>query len=106
MTNKKTTLLLILDGWGCAPPEDAASGVNAIRDAKTPNWDDLLKTRTHTHLKATGRAVGLPDGVMGNSEVGHLNIGAGRVVWQDITRIDRAIELDGLATREPIVAAI
>jgi 2,3-bisphosphoglycerate-independent phosphoglycerate mutase len=82
------TLLLILDGFGLAP----ASPGNAIALAKTPNLDKLGATCAHTRLAASGRDVGLPAGYIGNSEVGHLNIGAGRVVYQDMTRIDVAVE--------------
>lgn len=82
------TLLLILDGWGIAP----AGPGNATTLARTPNLDSLLSSCPHTQLQASGRAVGLPEGYMGNSEVGHLNIGAGRVVYQDMTRIDVALE--------------
>ena len=82
------TLLLILDGFGLAP----ASPGNAIALAKTPNLDKLSATCAHTRLAASGRDVGLPAGYIGNSEVGHLNIGAGRVVYQDMTRIDVAVE--------------
>lgn len=81
-------LLLILDGYGIA--EDPA--VSAIDAAATPYIDHLLATRPHSTLEASGRAVGLPVGQMGNSEVGHMNLGAGRVVDQDINRIDKAIE--------------
>lgn len=81
-------LLLILDGYGIA--EDPA--VSAIEAADTPYMDHLLATRPHATLEASGRAVGLPPGQMGNSEVGHMNLGAGRVVDQDITRIDKAID--------------
>ncbi|MBU1247184.1 MAG: 2,3-bisphosphoglycerate-independent phosphoglycerate mutase, partial [Proteobacteria bacterium] len=86
------TLLLILDGWGIAPTSDG----NAVSCAKTPNLDHLFATYPHTRLKCAGRAVGLPDGFMGNSEVGHMNIGAGRIVYQDMTRIDLALEQDTL----------
>lgn len=81
-------LLLILDGYGIA--EDPS--VSAIDAADTPYMDHLLATRPHATLEASGRAVGLPEGQMGNSEVGHMNLGAGRIVDQDITRIDKAIE--------------
>lgn len=83
----KPLLLLILDGWGCAPPGPA----NAIALARKPNYDQLLKDFPHTQLQTSGLAVGLPAGQMGNSEVGHLNIGAGRVVRMDVSRIDAAI---------------
>ena len=82
------TLLLILDGWGIAPPDPQADKGDAPLIAVTPNIDALLKKYSHSRLTASGRAVGLPEGYMGNSEVGHLNIGAGRVVYQDMTRID------------------
>jgi len=90
------TLLLILDGWGIAQPGPG----NAPQQAPTPNLDALMARCTHSRLEASGRAVGLPDGYMGNSEVGHLNIGAGRVVYQDMTRIDMAVE-DGSFTTNP-----
>lgn len=86
------TILLILDGYGLT---DAGAG-NAASLAHTPHIDRLLAMSGGTMLKASGRAVGLPDGYMGNSEVGHLNIGAGRVVYQQMTRIDVAIEKDEL----------
>lgn len=82
------TLLLILDGFGLA----AAGPGNAVSLAKTPVLDGLFARYPHTRLVCSGRAVGLPDGFMGNSEVGHMNIGAGRIVYQDMTRIDIAIE--------------
>jgi 2,3-bisphosphoglycerate-independent phosphoglycerate mutase len=80
--------LVILDGWGCAPPGPG----NAIELAQTPVFDDLWRRYPHTTLSASGEAVGLPPGQMGNSEVGHLTIGAGRVVFQDLMRINRSIE--------------
>ena len=80
-------ILIILDGWGLGP--DYAG--NAVTQARTPTMDLLFRTRPHAQLKCWGEAVGLPEGQMGNSEVGHLNLGAGRIVYQDITRIDRAI---------------
>ena len=82
------TLLLIVDGWGQAP----AGPGNAVSQAHMPVLNALLEHPSRTTLACSGRAVGLPQGLMGNSEVGHLNIGAGRVVYQDITRIDLAIE--------------
>ena len=89
----KPVLLLILDGWG---HRDASNGVeqsdNAIAMANLPNWHRLLGDCPHTLVHTEGRFVGLPDGQMGNSEVGHMNIGAGRIVYQDLTRIDAAIE--------------
>jgi 2,3-bisphosphoglycerate-independent phosphoglycerate mutase len=80
-------LLLILDGWGHREARDN----NAIAQANAPNWRRLLATCPHTLVQTHGQHVGLPDGQMGNSEVGHMNIGAGRIVYQDLTRIDAAI---------------
>ena len=84
----KPIMLCIMDGFGIAP----AGPGNAITAARTPNLDRLLAERPHTLLQASGRAVGLPDGQMGNSEVGHTNMGAGRVVWQDLSMITNEIE--------------
>lgn len=84
---KKPLLLLILDGWG----HREAAADNAISQASTPVWDRLWRDSPHTLIHTSGQAVGLPDGQMGNSEVGHMNLGAGRVVYQDFTRIERAI---------------
>lgn len=81
-------ILIILDGWGYAP----AWGGNAVTEARTPNFDKLWKNYPHTTIQASGAYVGLPGHEMGNSEVGHLNLGAGRVVRQDIKRINSAIE--------------
>lgn len=81
-------VLLILDGWGHR--EDPTD--NALAQAHLPNWHALLAQSPHTLIHTEGRFVGLPDGQMGNSEVGHMNLGAGRVVYQDLTRIDAAIE--------------
>lgn len=85
---KQPLLLMILDGWGIAP----AGQYNAAALAKTPNLDALFDKYPHTCLSCSGEAVGLPDGQMGNSEVGHLNIGAGRIVYQELTRITKAIK--------------
>ena len=79
--------LVILDGWGCAPPGPG----NAVELAQTPVFDELWRRFPHTTLNASGEAVGLPSGQMGNSEVGHLTIGAGRVVFQDLMRINNAV---------------
>src|SRR6516162_4219460 len=84
----KPLVLIILDGWGYAPPSDS----NAISRARKPNYDKLLAGFAHTLIHTSGRYVGLPSGQMGNSEVGHLNIGAGRIVYMDITKIDLMIE--------------
>jgi len=88
MARPKPLVLIILDGWGYAPPSKA----NAISLARKPTYDKLLADYPNTLIHTSGHFVGLPDGQMGNSEVGHLNIGAGRVVYMDITRIDRAIQ--------------
>ncbi|HBW16854.1 MAG TPA: 2,3-bisphosphoglycerate-independent phosphoglycerate mutase [Desulfovibrio sp.] len=90
----KPTLLLILDGWGKAP----AGPGNAVTLAGMPHLSSLLRQAGGTELACSGRAVGLPEGFMGNSEVGHMNIGAGRVVYQDMTRIDIAVERGELAS--------
>jgi len=87
MQRRRPVMLVILDGWGWR--EEAAD--NAIRQAKTPTFDRLWQNGPHAFLHTSGKDVGLPDGQMGNSEVGHLNIGAGRVVMQDLPRIANAI---------------
>ncbi len=87
MPRPKPVLLLVLDGWG----DRAETAHNAIALARTPHWTRLLAECPHTLVDTHGESVGLPDGQMGNSEVGHMNIGAGRVVYQDLTRIDKAI---------------
>lgn len=84
----KPIVLLILDGWG----HRASIDYNAIALAKKPHWDHLIQTFPHTLLNTSGLSIGLPVGQMGNSEVGHLTIGAGRVLYQDLTRINEAIE--------------
>ncbi|HEX6714589.1 MAG TPA: 2,3-bisphosphoglycerate-independent phosphoglycerate mutase [Thermoleophilaceae bacterium] len=94
--------LVILDGWGIA---EAGPG-NAISLADTPNFDELWAKHQTTQLAASGRAVGLPDGQMGNSEVGHLNLGAGAVVRQDLTRIDDAVEDGSFAQNEVLLQAM
>jgi 2,3-bisphosphoglycerate-independent phosphoglycerate mutase len=94
--------LVVLDGWGLAPPGPG----NAVDLAETPVFDDLWKRYPHTQLTAGGRAVGLPEGQMGNSEVGHLNLGAGAVVKQDLTRIDEAVGDGTLRDNEALAAAL
>ena len=84
----KPVMLLILDGWGHREEVED----NALAQADLPNWRHLLATCPHTLVHTEGRHVGLPDGQMGNSEVGHMNLGAGRIVYQDLTRVDAAIE--------------
>ena len=86
-TSSGPTLLLILDGWGYSDNEKH----NAISQANTPVWDQLLQQYPHTLIQTSGLKVGLPEGQMGNSEVGHMNLGAGRVVYQSLTRIDKDI---------------
>jgi 2,3-bisphosphoglycerate-independent phosphoglycerate mutase len=94
--------LVILDGWGLAEPGPG----NAVELANTPNFDELWAKHATTQLTACGRAVGLPDGQMGNSEVGHLNLGAGSVVRQDLTRIDDAIDDGSFAQNEVLLQAM
>ena len=99
MGNK--ALLMILDGWGIGPTEKS----NAIYSTPTPYWDSLLEKYPHSQLMACGEDVGLPDGQMGNSEVGHLNIGGGRVVYQDLVKINKAIADGSIRNNPEIVKA-
>lgn len=99
---KKPVALVILDGWGCNKPYE----FNAIHLAKTPNMDSYIEKYPNTKLHTSGLAVGLPDGQMGNSEVGHLNIGAGRVVYQALTRITKAISDGDFFTNEAMQEAV
>ena len=89
---------MILDGWGIAP----ASSTNAAALADTPHLDSFFANYPHTYLEPSGKAVGLPEGQMGNSEVGHLNIGSGRIIYQDLTRITKSIE-DGDFYQNPVL---
>ena len=98
----KSVALVILDGWGLAPDGPG----NAVSLADTPVFDSLWKRHPHTQLTAWGPAVGLPEGQMGNSEVGHLNLGAGAVVKQDLMRIDEAAASGALAGNEALTAAM
>ena len=98
----KVTALIILDGWGIGPDYEG----NAIKRAKTPNFDVLLRRYPNTTLSTSGYDVGLPKGQMGNSEVGHLNIGAGRIVYQDFTRITMSIENGEFEKNEALLSAI
>src|SRR6185312_14912162 len=93
--------LVILDGWGCAPDGPG----NAISLARTPVFDDLWARFPRTTLEASGEAVGLPAGQMGNSEVGHLTIGSGRVLDQDLQRVNRAVRDGSLFENEALVGA-
>jgi len=102
MSRPKPLVLIILDGWGYAPPSNA----NAISLARKPTYDQLLRDYPNTLIHTSGRYVGLPDGQMGNSEVGHLNIGAGRVVYMDSTRIDLMIENGEFFSNPELLAAI
>jgi 2,3-bisphosphoglycerate-independent phosphoglycerate mutase len=97
----KPVMLVVLDGWGWR--EDPAD--NAVRQARTPNFDRLWESCPHALLRTSGEDVGLPAGQMGNSEVGHLNLGAGRVVMQDLPRIDRAVA-DGSLARAPALTGL
>lgn len=96
---QKPVMLLILDGWGYREPKTPD---NAIENGHTPNWHEYLKEYPHGLIETYGLAVGLPEGQMGNSEVGHMNLGAGRVVMQDLPRIDQAIK-DGSIKQNPVL---
>lgn len=96
---KKPVVLIVLDGWGYREGGDD----NAIHAAHAPTWNRLWQTAPHTLISGSGRDVGLPAGQMGNSEVGHMSLGAGRIIYQSITRIDAAIE-DGSFFSNPVYA--
>ena len=98
---KKPVLLMILDGWGIAP----ASSSNAATLARTPNLDKYFANYPHTQLEASGLEVGLPEGQIGNSEVGHLNIGSGRIIYQSLTRISKSIA-DGDFFTNPVLVKV
>lgn len=98
----KKTILLILDGWGCTI--DAKT--SAIAQAHTPNIDKLLMDYPNATLRTDGRNVGLPDGQMGNSEVGHMNLGAGRIVYQDLVKINMAIENGNISKEKVLLDAM
>ncbi|MDX9917255.1 MAG: 2,3-bisphosphoglycerate-independent phosphoglycerate mutase [Gudongella sp.] len=98
----KPVLLMILDGYGIGKDYPG----NAVKLARTPNMDKLMKEWPHTEINASGLSVGLPEGQMGNSEVGHLNIGSGRIVYQDLTRITKDIEDGGFFTNKAFLGAI
>lgn len=101
MALKKKMLLMILDGWGIGKKDKS----DVIFTANTPNMDQLIANYPNSQLLTSGRNVGLPDGVMGNSEVGHLNIGAGRVLYQDLVKINLACEDGSIATNPALVKA-
>ncbi len=100
--SKDLTMLIIMDGFGITDVENG----NAVKMAKTPVLDNLFATRPYTLIDASGRAVGLPDGQMGNSEVGHINIGAGRIVDQELMRITRTVENGEFFKNEVLIEAI
>ena len=102
MTEKKPVLLMILDGYGINPNPEG----NAIAMAETPVMDRLEKEYPFVEGQASGLYVGLPDGQMGNSEVGHMNMGAGRIVYQDLTRITKSIQDGDFFTNAELVAAV
>lgn len=102
MKNNKPLALIIIDGWGYSPVREG----NAIALATTPYYDELTELYPHTLLEASGSRVGLPAGVMGNSEVGHLNIGSGRVIRMDVSRVDYEIATGGFFKNEVLVAAM
>ncbi len=102
MKEKQITMLMILDGYGYNEKEEA----NAVKLANTPNIDKLMIKYPTTQIKPSGLAVGLPEGQMGNSEVGHTNIGAGRVVYQELTRITKSIEDGDFFSNEEFINAI
>ena len=100
--SKQMTALIIMDGFGINPAHEG----NAIYMAGTPNLDRLSARFPHTQLGASGMDVGLPDGQMGNSEVGHLNMGAGRIVYQELTRITKDIQDGVFFEKEPLTDAM
>ena len=99
---KRPIVLCIMDGYGLTDRVDG----NAVKLANTPNLDDLMAMYPTTTIKACGNAVGLPEGQMGNSEVGHLNMGAGRIVYQELTRITKEIEDGTFFENEELVKAM
>jgi 2,3-bisphosphoglycerate-independent phosphoglycerate mutase len=101
-TVKKPLCLIILDGWGISYEEEG----NATMIARTPNLDRFYDIYPHTRLSCSGEAVGLPEGQMGNSEVGHLNIGAGRIVYQELTRITKSIKDGDFFLNKALVSAV
>ena len=98
----KPAVLIILDGWGYSEDQEA----NAIAAAHTPVWDGLWEAYPHTLIRTSGASVGLPGGQMGNSEVGHLNLGAGRVVYQEFTRVGRSIRTGSFYTNQTLTDAV
>jgi len=101
MSINNKSILMILDGWGIGNKDKA----DAIFNGNTPYWDKLLEKYPHSQLLTSGESVGLPDGVMGNSEVGHLNIGAGRVIFQDLVRINKEVATNKIAENKVLCDA-
>ena len=99
--NKKV-LLMILDGWG----KGKESSISAIDKANTPFIDSLYMDYSNSELSASGKDVGLPDGQMGNSEVGHMNLGAGRVIFQDLVRLNNEIESNNFSDNKEFINCI
>ncbi|MGI8907128.1 MAG: 2,3-bisphosphoglycerate-independent phosphoglycerate mutase [Candidatus Sumerlaeaceae bacterium] len=102
---RKPTILIVLDGWGQAP-DGYPHEYNAIAQAKIPTYRALLEKYPHTLIRTSGEDVGLPDGVMGNSEVGHMNMGAGRIIWQELVRIDKQAREDDFRSITAIMDAV
>ncbi|MFO7819735.1 MAG: 2,3-bisphosphoglycerate-independent phosphoglycerate mutase [Halanaerobacter sp.] len=102
MNVPKPLALIVLDGFGCNPREE----MNGVKAADLPNFDKLWAEYPHTKVRASGEAVGLPEGQMGNSEVGHMNLGSGRIVYQDFTKINLAVENNELDERDAIAEAV
>jgi 2,3-bisphosphoglycerate-independent phosphoglycerate mutase len=100
--SKSPVALIILDGFGCRGETKG----NAVAQSKKPNFDRFWSEYPHSHLTASGEAVGLPEGQMGNSEVGHLNIGAGRIVYQSLTRVNIAIREGEFEKNETFTGAM
>ncbi|NLA63593.1 MAG: 2,3-bisphosphoglycerate-independent phosphoglycerate mutase, partial [Bacteroidales bacterium] len=100
--SKKPVSLIILDGWGIGKDYPG----NAVTRGNTPVFDKLMQEHPSSTLDASGEEVGLPAGQMGNSEVGHINIGAGRVIYQELPRISKAIEDESFFEKEEFLAAI
>ena len=100
--DKKTTMLMILDGFGVNENSEG----NAVKLAKIPNINEIMKQYPNTIIHTSGLDVGLPEGQMGNSEVGHTNIGAGRIVYQELTRITKSIEDGDFFSNQELVSAI
>ena len=100
--DERPVVLMILDGWGYR----AATEFNAIHAAQTPVWDWLWRDCPHTLINTSGAEVGLPAGQMGNSEVGHLNLGSGRVVYQEFTRVSRSVRTGSFFTNRTFTTAV